>query len=118
MKRLLSAPIRFYRRYLSGLKRVPTCRFAPTCSEYALEAIEKRGALVGTLKAIWRVLRCNPLCRGGYDPVEGPPAHHGHEPGCAHAEHETAGPPRRVERPARVRAGALTGVEHPVTGHS
>ena len=69
MKGLVSAPIRFYRRYLSGLKRVPTCRFVPTCSEYALEAIEKRGALIGTLKAIWRILRCNPFSHGGFDPV-------------------------------------------------
>ena len=88
MKRLLSAPIRFYRRYLSGLKRAPTCRFVPTCSEYALEAIERRGAVVGTLKALWRILRCNPLCRGGYDPVEGDRAradHARHGPGCGHA---------------------------------
>ena len=88
MKRLLSAPIRFYRRYLSGLKRAPTCRFAPTCSEYALEAIERRGAVVGTLKALWRIVRCNPLCRGGYDPVEGACDHADlglHGPGCGHA---------------------------------
>src|SRR5262245_52313918 len=84
MKRLVSAPVRFYRRYLSGLKRVPTCRFAPTCSEYALEAIEKRGPLIGTLKALWRILRCNPLCRGGYDPVEGG-ATSGGEHRCRHA---------------------------------
>ena len=70
LKRVLTAPIRFYRRYLSGLKAAPTCRFLPTCSEYALEAIETRGALVGGAKALWRILRCNPLCRGGYDPVD------------------------------------------------
>lgn len=101
MKRLVSAPIRFYRRYLSGLKGAPTCRFAPTCSEYALEAIEKRGALIGTLKALWRILRCNPLCRGGYDPVEGgaPADGHRHEPGCEHA-------------------ARMTGRERPAAGHS
>lgn len=71
LKRIVLAPIRFYRRYLSGLKRVPTCRFAPTCSQYAIEAIERRGVIVGTAKAVWRILRCNPLCRGGYDPVDG-----------------------------------------------
>lgn len=78
--RVLLAPVRFYRRYLSGLKRVPTCRFLPTCSEYAIEAIEKRGPLVGLAKAGWRILRCNPLCRGGYDPVEPCRHTHGDEP--------------------------------------
>ena len=71
LKRLLLAPIRFYRRFLSALKPQPTCRFLPTCSEYALEAIETRGPFVGLAKAMWRVCRCNPLCRGGYDPVQG-----------------------------------------------
>ena len=64
----LCAPIRFYQRFISpGLGR--NCRFTPTCSAYAVEAIEKRGAFVGLLLALWRVLRCNPLCKGGYDPV-------------------------------------------------
>jgi len=97
MKRLVAAPIRFYRRYLSGLKRAPTCRFVPSCSEYALEAIERRGAFVGTLKALWRILRCNPLCRGGYDPVEGghDRGHASrHEPGCGHAVDPMPGPTR------------------------
>lgn len=71
LKRLLLAPIRFYRRFLSALKPRPTCRFLPTCSEYAIEAIETRGPVVGLAKAVWRVCRCNPLCRGGYDPVQG-----------------------------------------------
>ena len=70
LKRLLIAPIRFYQRFLSGLKPVPTCRYLPTCSSYAIEAIEKRGAVVGSLKAMWRLIRCNPLFRGGYDPVD------------------------------------------------
>ena len=68
---VLLAPIRFYRRYLSGLKRAPTCRFLPTCSEYALEAIQRRGPIVGLGKAAWRIARCNPLCKGWYDPVDG-----------------------------------------------
>lgn len=70
LSRLLLAPIRWYRRWLSPLKGAPTCRYLPTCSEYAIEAIEKRGPVVGTLKAIGRILRCNPLFRGGYDPVD------------------------------------------------
>jgi uncharacterized protein len=70
LKRIASAPIRFYRRFLSPLKRHPTCRFVPSCSEYALDAIERRGAVKGVLLAAWRLLRCNPLFRGGYDPVD------------------------------------------------
>ncbi len=45
------------------------CRYVPTCSEYAMEAVEEYGALRGGLKAFWRVLRCHPFVRGGYDPV-------------------------------------------------
>jgi hypothetical protein len=47
----------------------PSCRFTPTCSEYAMEALSKHGAWKGSLLAIWRILRCNPFCKGGYDPV-------------------------------------------------
>lgn len=63
------APVRFYRSFLSPLKTNPTCRYLPTCSQYAIEAVENRGIVVGTIKAVWRVLRCNPLFPGGYDPV-------------------------------------------------
>ena len=69
MKHLLIRLIRFYRKHLSGLKAGPTCRFTPTCSQYALEAIEKYGAIKGGLMALWRIIRCNPLSKGGYDPV-------------------------------------------------
>jgi uncharacterized protein len=48
----------------------PSCRYVPTCSEYAMEAVERYGALQGVLMALWRVLRCHPFARGGYDPVE------------------------------------------------
>ena len=48
----------------------PCCRFYPTCSEYAIEAIEKYGAFKGFFMAVWRILRCNPFCKGGYDPVK------------------------------------------------
>jgi hypothetical protein len=70
IRRWLIAPIRFYQRFLSPLKRTPSCRFVPTCSSYAIEAIERRGVLVGSAKALWRLLRCNPLFHGGYDPVD------------------------------------------------
>lgn len=68
MKKILLALIRFYRKRISPLKK-PCCRFYPTCSAYAMEAIEKYGAFKGTGMAIWRVLRCNPFNKGGYDPV-------------------------------------------------
>lgn len=63
------SPVYFYRRVLSPLKGRPTCRFLPTCSEYAIEAVQVHGVVVGGAKAAYRVLRCNPLCRGGFDPV-------------------------------------------------
>ena len=69
IKRVLLRLIDFYQRRLSGLKRQPCCRFTPTCSQYAREAIERYGALCGGGLALWRLLRCNPFCRGGYAPV-------------------------------------------------
>jgi uncharacterized protein len=68
-RRLLIWPIRVYQRWLSPLKRTPSCRFAPTCSAYAIEAIVRRGVVVGLGLALWRILRCNPFCAGGLDPV-------------------------------------------------
>lgn len=68
VKKTLLALVRFYRSYLSPLK-APCCRFYPTCSEYALIAIERYGAARGGYLAIRRILRCNPFCKGGYDPV-------------------------------------------------
>ncbi|PMP81213.1 MAG: membrane protein insertion efficiency factor YidD [Caldisericum exile] len=68
MKNLLISVLKFYRKYISPLKP-PTCRFTPTCSEYAIEAIEKYGAKKGGFLAIKRVLRCNPFFPGGNDPV-------------------------------------------------
>lgn len=69
MKFLFILPIRLYRKYISPLKSSPSCRFYPTCSAYAIEAIEKRGVIVGSMLAIWRILRCNPFSKGGFDPV-------------------------------------------------
>ncbi len=68
MKRLLIALIRFYQRTISS-RTPPSCRFTPTCSAYAIQAIERFGWFRGSGLALWRILRCNPFCRGGYDPV-------------------------------------------------
>lgn len=68
MKYLCIAVIRFYRRFISPLKP-PCCRFTPTCSEYALEAFRVHGFFVGFYLSMRRILRCNPFCRAGYDPV-------------------------------------------------
>ena len=68
MKQILLALVRFYRAAISPF-RPPGCRFTPTCSQYALEAIEKYGALKGGWLAFRRILRCNPFHKGGYDPV-------------------------------------------------
>ena len=67
--RLLSYPVKFYRHFISPLLP-PSCRFTPTCSQYALEALRVHGALKGSWLTIWRLLRCNPFNRHvGYDPV-------------------------------------------------
>lgn len=68
MKGLFLALIRFYRKAISPY-RSPCCNYIPTCSQYALEAIEKYGALKGGWLAFKRILRCNPFHKGGYDPV-------------------------------------------------
>ena len=60
--------IGLYRKYISPLKS-PCCRFTPTCSAYAIEAYTKRGFFIGTILTVWRILRCNPFSKGGYDPV-------------------------------------------------
>ena len=69
MKKIILILIRFYRRNVSPLKN-SCCRYTPTCSQYAIDAIEKYGTLKGSFMAIWRILRCNPLSKGGYDPVK------------------------------------------------
>ena len=68
MKNLLIKFVLFYQVAISA-NRPPCCKYMPTCSAYALEALEVHGALKGSALAIWRILRCNPFSRGGYDPV-------------------------------------------------
>ena len=68
MKHAILAALRFYKARISP-QMPPACRYTPTCSEYAMEAIEQRGVIVGGLLATKRVLSCNAFSRGGYDPV-------------------------------------------------
>ncbi len=77
MTRILLAMLRGYKRWISPALPA-SCRYVPSCSEYAMEAIAVRGPAVGSLLALWRLVRCNPLAHGGYDPV---PRH----PSCDHA---------------------------------
>jgi uncharacterized protein len=71
IQRFLVWLLQMYKRAISPLF-LPACRYVPTCSEYAAEAILRRGAWRGLLMAIWRLLRCHPLTAGGYDPIERP----------------------------------------------
>jgi uncharacterized protein len=68
MKRIALGLIRGYQRFLSPVLP-PSCRFQPTCSEYAYEAIGRYGIVRGGAKAMWRILRCHPFSRGGFDPL-------------------------------------------------
>ncbi|MBO5008879.1 MAG: membrane protein insertion efficiency factor YidD [Clostridia bacterium] len=68
MKKILIWIIKFYRKRISPLKK-PCCRFYPTCSDYALQAVTKYGALKGSYLALRRIIRCHPFNEGGYDPL-------------------------------------------------
>jgi uncharacterized protein len=68
LARAMIAAIRFYRKGISPLKP-PVCRFTPTCSQYGLEAVERYGAARGGWLLVKRLARCQPFCKGGYDPV-------------------------------------------------
>jgi putative membrane protein insertion efficiency factor len=68
MRFLATAALRFYKRLVSPLLPA-ACRYVPSCSEYAAEAVACHGLFRGSALALWRLLRCNPLARGGYDPV-------------------------------------------------
>lgn len=69
IKILMIKAIVIYRKFLSPLKTTTHCRFIPTCSEYAIEALERHGIIKGTYLSIKRILRCNPFSKGGCDPV-------------------------------------------------
>lgn len=70
MKKLLILPIKFYKRFLSpGNFGIKVCIFEPSCSRYAIDSIEKFGVFKGSYLAIYRIIRCNPFSKGGWDPV-------------------------------------------------
>ncbi len=69
MKTVFVYLIKFYQKHISPMFP-PSCRYYPTCSQYAVEALQKHGFLKGSVMAGWRVLRCNPWSKGGYDPVK------------------------------------------------
>jgi putative membrane protein insertion efficiency factor len=69
-KRWVIFIIRLYQRWISPLKAAPSCRFYPTCSQYAIDAVSKYGIIKGGFMAIKRILKCHPFHPGGYDPVK------------------------------------------------
>lgn len=93
MRRFLRAlfvlPIRAYQRWISPWTPA-MCRFRPTCSQYAVEAVEHHGILKGTLLATWRLLRCHPFSKGGWDPVPGT-AERSYRDRCCGHDHEPGG---------------------------
>ena len=81
--------VRLYKKILSPI--LPnSCRFTPTCSSYAIEAFEKRGFFAGFILTVWRILRCNPFCKGGYDPVPEKGFRRVKCPEAQHTDSETA----------------------------
>lgn len=68
MANVIVALIRVYQKWVSPLLG-NNCRFYPSCSQYAIEAVQKHGVVYGLYYAVWRILRCNPFCEGGFDPV-------------------------------------------------
>lgn len=69
LRELYLIPVTLYRRFISPLKPYPTCRFNPTCSQYAIDAVREWGIIVGSVLALGRIVRCNPFSKGGDDPV-------------------------------------------------
>jgi len=99
---LLTAPIRVYQLFISPLLG-PRCRFYPSCSSYAIEAVRTRGPARGTALALWRLLRCHPWNPGGIDPVPPPP-----RPTGSLDRPDPPDPPDPLDPLARVPQGART----------
>ena len=70
MKKIILKMILFYQKNISPLKKNGCCIYTPTCSEYTRQAVEKYGVIKGCFMGVWRILRCNPFSKGGYDPVK------------------------------------------------
>ena len=105
MKGLALKLLRAYKRLISPMMPA-ACRYVPTCSEYAVEAVERFGIVRGGLMTLWRVLRCNPIARGGVDPVEVPAGK------AADSNTDVNGRRERLPRPNAQQAG--TASAHPV----
>ena len=73
IKKILILPLKFYRKFISPVLK-SNCIFQPTCSAYAIEAIKKRNVFIAFFLIVWRILRCNSLNKGGYDPVPDSPS--------------------------------------------
>ncbi|PJA99761.1 MAG: membrane protein insertion efficiency factor YidD [Ignavibacteriales bacterium CG_4_9_14_3_um_filter_30_11] len=69
MKKLFISIIKIYQKIISPLFP-PSCKYYPSCSEYSVEAINKFGVIKGSVKTVWRILRCNPFSKGGFDPID------------------------------------------------
>lgn len=93
LRTIATLPLRFYRRFISPLKP-PLCRFKPTCSQYAIDALETHGLFVGAALASWRLLRCQPFGSPGFDPV--PPRGQAFQRQRAHHEHAHCGSSKRA----------------------
>ncbi|MHC4886216.1 MAG: membrane protein insertion efficiency factor YidD [Planctomycetota bacterium] len=70
LRRIVIAPIRVYQWGIAPLLPQGLCRYEPTCSHYTVTAIERKGVIKGLIMGAWRILRCNPFARGGWDPVD------------------------------------------------
>lgn len=68
-KKFAIVMVKFYRKYISPMKQ-PSCIYTPTCSQYAIEALNKYGFLKGSFLSVMRILRCHPFAKGGYDPLK------------------------------------------------
>ena len=112
LRAIVLAPILAYQRLISpALPR--RCKYYPTCSEYAVDAIRELGVIRGTILTAWRLLRCNPWSHGGYDPVEDRPLfreeHQASSEGCASAGTSSLQGPRRSGREAEHSARFVRG---------